>query len=102
MQLEEEVTALKVRLEHLEATVHRLVGSVPDVAGPGLAQPFDPAQLRAWLRAEGMISEPTLAEQTAAERWNALPVEEQQRLRLELERPAPGPMVSDIVIDQRR
>jgi hypothetical protein len=49
-----------------------------------------------------MISDPSPLEQEAAERWQALPEEEKQRLRFELDHLPPGPMVSDIVIDQRR
>ena len=102
MNLEEEVVALKSRLERLEATVHRLLEGTASVAALGPDAPFDDTRLRAWLQAQGVISNPSPLEQAAAERWHALPEEEQRRLRAELERPSAGPMISDIVIEQRR
>jgi hypothetical protein len=102
MQLEEEVAALKVRIERLEATVQRLMeGASPaaDLRRRGLS---DPAQLRAWLTVNGIASEPSPLEQEASERWRELPESEKQRVRAELDALSPGPMVSDIVIEQRR
>ena len=102
MHLEEEVTALKVRVERLEVAVNRLMENVPGPAGPGTDEPVGRAKLHAWLIAQGLIAEPSPLEQSAVARWDALPEEEKQRLRAELDRPSPGPMLSDIVIEQRR
>ena len=101
MQLEEEVAALKVRIERLEATVQRLMGGASSAGNRREGELFDPAQLRAWLAANGVASEPTPVEQEAAERWRALPESEKHRVRAELNRPSSRPMVSDIVIEQR-
>ncbi len=102
MQLEEEVAALKVRIERLEAEVQRLMEGASPTAGLRRGELFDQAQLRAWLTATGIASEPSPLEQEAAERWRALPESEKHRVRAELNRPSSGPMVSDIVIELRR
>ena len=102
MHLEEEVMVLKARLERLEATVHSLTEGTASVATGDPDAPFDDTQLRVWLKAQGIISDPSSLEQAAAARWRALSEEEKERLRAELERPHAGPMASDIVIEQRR
>ncbi len=102
MHLEEEVATLRSRLERLEATVDRLLEGAPVTAAGSVAEGLDHAQLRASLTDQTVISEPSSLEQEAAGRWHALTAEEKQRVRAELDRPAAGPMVSDIVIEQRR
>ncbi len=100
MRIEDEVATLKDRVERLEAAVNMLTGKAAE-AGP-IVPPFNQARLREWLMSRGVITGATVLEQDAARRWNELPEEEKQRIRAELDTPTTGPMVSDIVIEQRR
>ena len=102
MQLEEEVATLRSRLDRLEATVDRLIEGTPTETAGSAAEGLDHVRLRALLTAEALIARPSSLEQEAAGRWNALTAEEKHRVRTELDRLAPGPMVSDIVLEQRR
>ena len=102
MQLEDEIVALKARLERLEATVQQLEEDKLTVATPVPRDPYDREQLRAWLKAQGVTSDPTPPELTAAKRWQALSKEDKQAIRDELDNLPPDPMVSDIVIANRR
>ncbi len=101
MDIEEEVATLKARLERLETTVHQMMHGESTMDVLGVAEPLDHAQLRAWLTAQGVISNPSPSEIEAAAQWRALPEDERHGLRAELDRLPPGPMVSDIVSDQR-
>ena len=98
MHIEEEVAILRGRLDELEATVNRLMARAAPEAP---TEPFTNSQLRDWLMRQGVSSPPSSLEHTAAKRWQALPAEEKQRLRSELDALPAGPMVSDIVIEQR-
>jgi hypothetical protein len=98
MQLEEEVATLRARLDHLEAMVTRLIATVAPKAPADLGTK---TRLHAWLIEQGVSSLPSSLEQAAADHWHALSDEEKQRLHSELDTLPAGPMVSDIVIDQR-
>jgi hypothetical protein len=102
VSLELEVAQLKARLQRLEAAVRRLTGGEPEVAPPPPAEPVDQAQLLAWLKAEGLVREPTPEELRLAAEWDALPEEEKQAICQELDHLPPGPMASDIIIANRR
>jgi hypothetical protein len=99
--LELELVELKTRVERLEETVHRWAGEEPKVAPPAPDEPVDPKQLIAWLKAEGLVVDPPPMARVHAERWRALPEEEKQAIRWELDHLPPGPMASDIVIENR-
>jgi hypothetical protein len=99
--LELELAELKTRVERLEATVHSLTGSERQVEPPP-AEPLDPEQLQVWLKAEGLIREPTPEEQRLAAEWDALPEEEKEAIHSELNHLSLGPMASDIIIENRR
>lgn len=101
MRLEEEVTTLRARVEHLEAIVHHLTEHLHASVSPVSAVPLHQTQLRAWLAANGAISQPSALEQAAAQRWFDRPEEEKQRVRAELDRLPASPMISDIVADER-
>jgi len=100
--LELELVELTTRVERLEATVRRLANDGHRVAPPAPGQPLDQEQLLAWLKAEGLIVDPPPVALAHAERWHALSEEERQAIHWELDHLPPGPMASDIVIENRR
>ena len=100
--LELELVELKTRIEQLETQVRRLAGDRHEVAPPAPGEPLDQEQLLAWLKAEGLVRDPTPEERRLAAEWDALPEEEKQAIRWELDHLPPGPMASDIVIENRR
>ena len=100
--LELELVELKTRVERLEATVGRLAGGRHEVAPPAPSEPLDQEQILAWLKAEGLIRDPTPEERRLAAEWDALPEEEKKAVRWELDHLPPGPMASDIIIENRR
>ncbi|MGH2594327.1 MAG: hypothetical protein ACRDGG_12520 [Anaerolineae bacterium] len=99
--LELEVVELKKRVARLESTVRRLTGKTQP-ASPAPGEPLDREELLTWLKAEGLIREPTPEEQRLGAEWEALPEEEKQAILWELDHLPPGPMVSDIIIENRR
>lgn len=102
MQVEAEIADLKTRLGQLELRVQHLSGEAAQLPQIVPGQPVSNAQLEAYLKAQGLISEPTQIELEAAERWHALPEAEKQALRWELDHLPSGPMVSDIIGENRR
>jgi hypothetical protein len=101
-KIEQELAELRTRLDRLERRVQQLAGEEPQVPPPTPGVPPDPRHLIAWLRAQGLISKlPPMAE-VHAQRWRSLPEEEKQAIRWELDHLPPGPMASDIVIQNRR
>ena len=57
--------------------------------------------LIAWLKAEGLVRDPTPEEQRLASEWQSLPDEEKQVIQRQLDCLPPGPMVSDLIIENR-
>jgi|GEM_PF-492840 len=123
--VELELAELKTRVERLEAALRKLQGdgNSPTRAGvdsqrgsvvarvgesghagqpPTPGEPMDQEQLLAWLKAEGLVVDPPPMARVHAERWRALPEEEKQAIRWELDHLPPGPMASDIIIENRR
>ncbi len=100
--LELELVELKTRVERLEGEVRRLAGDRPRVAPPEPGELLDQERLLAWLRAEGILVDPPPIARAHAERWRALPEEDRQAIRWELDHLPPGPMASDIVLENRR
>jgi len=100
--LELELVELTTRVERLEATVSQLASGKHRVAPPAPGEPLDQEQLLAWLKAEGLIVDPPPMARVHAERWRSLPEEKKQAIRWELDHLPPGPMASDIVIENRR
>ena len=58
-KIELELAELRTRLERLERWVRQLAGEKEEVPPPMPGVPPDPQQLIAWLRAQGLIREPT-------------------------------------------
>ncbi|MDT7949508.1 MULTISPECIES: hypothetical protein [Thermoflexus] len=101
-EVERELLELRVRLERLERRVRQLAGEEPEVPPPTPGVLPDPRHLIAWLRSQGLIREPTPEERQLAAEWEALPEEEKEAIRRELDHLPPGPMASDIIIENRR
>jgi predicted transcriptional regulator len=126
--LETELSALKARVDRLEAVMRRLTrkeqqgalsdldgslnqksliaeGEATSIAGQFVSQEsgdsMDQEQLLAWLKAERLVVEPPSLAHTYAERWQAMPEEQKQAVHQELDHLPPGPMASDIIIENR-
>ena len=107
--VESELDELKRRIEQLESSMQQISRKVDfdqlplAVAAPAKSlADMTRAELHAWLLAAGMIRKPTPQEEQAAARWAALSEEERAAVRWELDHLPPGPMVSDIIIENRR
>ena len=100
--MEVELVSLKTRVQRLEAVVSQLIIQKPSKTQPASAEPMGREELLAWLMEEGLILQPTPVEIGLAEEWHALPDEEKDAIRWELDHLPPGPMASDIVIENRR
>lgn len=107
--VENELNELKRRVEQLEASLQQIARKVEfDQLPLAVAEPakspadMNRVELHAWLLAAGLIREATPQEKLAAAEWAALSEEEKTAVRWELDHLPPGPMVSDIVIENRR
>lgn len=101
----------QVKLKELETRVAWLEQVVRDLRGDKQPVPVsdkkkeklsEREQLLAELEAEGLIRGPTPQERASAERWRALPDEEKEAIIKEMQNLKPGPMLSDIIIQNRR
>ncbi len=99
--LEQELIELKTRVELLEAEVERLTGNERLRVQPPRSKPTNRRQLLAWLKSEGIVRDPTPEERHLAAEWDALPEQERQAVRQELDHLPPGPLASDLVIENR-
>jgi hypothetical protein len=100
--LELELVELKTRVERLEAAVRQLAGDRREVAPPAPGEPLDQEQLLAWLKAQGLIVDPPPIARVHAERWRALP-EEEKRAHIRFMRSLVlDPLLSQIIIENRR
>jgi DNA-directed RNA polymerase specialized sigma24 family protein len=99
--VERELLEIRTRLDRLEQRVRQLAGEEPEIPPPTPGIPPDPQRLLAWLRAQGLIREPTPEERRLAAEWDALPEEVKEAIQRELDHLPPGPMASDIIIENR-
>src|ERR687886_352232 len=99
--LEQEVMDLKTRLARLEAVIHRLVSDTSP-GGPVPAALLDETQLLAWLKAHGLVRDPTAEEYRVAAEWDALSDEDKQAHIDGMQRLGLKPPLSEIIIEQRR
>ena len=96
------------KLRILVTWLDRVVRKLRELLQPALAikgkrqDLSEREQMLAALKAEGLIRDLTPQERVHAERWRALPEEEKQATILEMYNLKPGPMLSDIVIQNRR
>lgn len=103
ISVEAELADLKARVEQLESRFD-LPSHVKSKSN-GPHKPIDQMtrdELRAWMLAEGLIINPPAGVHVYAQRWRSLSEQEREAVRRELDHLPPGPMVSDIVIDNRR
>ena len=100
--LEQEMMDLKTRLAHLEAVVRRLAGNTPQTREPVPTIPLDPTELLAWLKASGLVRDPTAEERRVAAEWDALSDEDKQAHIAFMQQLALDPPLSQILIEQRR
>ena len=68
----------------------------------GVLQGDTPKAVRQSLRDQGLVRDPTPEELRLAAVWDNLPKEEKQAVLWELDHLPPGPMASDIIIENRR
>jgi len=101
-RVELELINIRTRLDRLEQRVRQLAGEEPEIPPPTPGMPPDPRYVLAWLRAQGLIREPTPEERRLAAEWDALPEEVKEAIQRELDHLPPGPMASDIIIENRR
>lgn len=98
--VEWELQELRMRVERLEERLERLTGTRPELPPP--EDPTDPQQLLAWLKALGIVRDPTPEELRLAAEWEALPEEEKEaHIRL-MNSLVLDPPLSQIIIDNRR
>ena len=100
--LEQEVMGLKTRLGHLEAVVRRLTEDFPQAGVPVPPIPLDQTELLAWLKANGLVREPTAEECHVAAAWDVLSDEDKQRHIDDMQHLVLDPPLSQILIAQRR
>ena len=63
---------------------------------------LDQEQVVTWLKAEGIIRDPIPEEYHLAAEWDGLKEEEKQAIQWELDHVPSGPMVSDLIAENRR
>jgi hypothetical protein len=100
--LEQEVMDLKTRLAHLEAVVRRLAGNTSQTREPVPTTSLDPAELLAWLKAHGLVRDPTAEECRVAAECDALSDEDKQAHITFMQQLVLDPPLSQILIEQRR
>lgn len=100
--LAEEVMDLKTRLEHVEAVLHRLTDAASQTAVPRAAMPLDQAELLTWLKANGLVREPTAEECRVAAAWDTLAEQDKQRHIDEMHHLVLDPPLSQLLMAQRR
>ena len=100
--IERELLEIRARLDRLEQRVRQLAGEEMEISPPMPGTPPDPRHVLAWLRAQGLIREPTPEERQLAAEWDALPEEEKEaHIRL-MRSLVLDPPLSQIIIDNRR
>ena len=101
IDLQVEMADIKTRLGSLETAVREIVsGRRPSFQAPDI--PSSNKELLAWMRMWGLVRDPTPEELDLAAQWDELPQEEQQAVLWELDHLPPGPLASDIIIENRR
>jgi len=100
--LEQEVMDLKTRLGRLEAVIRHLTGDTYQTGVPVPPTSLDQTELLAWLKANGLVREPTTEEGRVAAAWDALSDEDKQRHIDTMQHLVLDPPLSQILITQRR
>jgi len=100
--LAQEVMDLKTRLEHLEAVIRHLTGDTHQAGAPVPTTPLDQTELLAWLKAHGLVRDPTAEECRVAAEWDALSDEDKQVHIDSMQHLVLDPPLSQLCIAQRR
>ncbi|MFN3761713.1 MAG: hypothetical protein ACK4WK_00745 [Anaerolineae bacterium] len=100
--VERELRELRTRVERLEERLDRLTGGRPEVPPPAPGVPLDSEQLLAWLKAQGLVREPTPEERRLAAEWDALPEEEKEAHIRFMRSLVLDPPLSQVIIENRR
>jgi hypothetical protein len=100
--LEQEVGELKARLERLEAMVHSLAGDVRTPVLPAESAPQNQDRLLTWLKTQGLVRDPTPEEHRMAAEWDTLSEAEKQAHIHFMRSLALDPLLSQVLIENRR
>ncbi|MGB9775214.1 MAG: hypothetical protein ACPLYD_00115 [Anaerolineae bacterium] len=99
--VELELLELRTRVARLEERLDRLTAAVPE-APPVPEDPTDSQQVLAWLKARGIVRDPTPEELRLAAEWDALSEEEKEAHIRFMRTLVLDPPLSQIIIDNRR
>lgn len=103
VSVEMELAELKERVERLEQRLNKPVRAKAKPPRPSKSvEAMTHDEVMAWLLAEGLIRPPTEEEKRLAAEWDMLSDEDKEAMRWELDHLPPGPMVSDIINENRR
>jgi hypothetical protein len=98
---EQELRELKARVERLEMTVHQLANNERQITPLTPNQLSDQEQVLAWLKAEGLVRDPTAEERRLAAEWEALPEEGKQTHIRSMHNLALDPPLSQTILESR-
>jgi hypothetical protein len=103
--VEVELRELETRVTWLEQAIRELRGDggrAVLVSDEEMESLSEREQLLVELKAEGLIRDLTPEERARAAEWDALPEDEKEAVVQEMRNLKPGPMLSDIIIQNRR
>jgi hypothetical protein len=100
--LAQEVKNLKTRVARLEAMIRHLAGDTSQAKVPAPPTPLEQPQLLTWLKDQGLIRDPTAEERRVAAAWDGLSEEDKQAHIGFMQRLVLDPLLSQIIIEQRR
>ena len=100
--LAQEVGELKARFSASRAVVHQLAGDEPQVALPTSGGPAGQESLLSWLKAQGLVRDPTPEERHLAAEWDTLSEEEKQAHIRFMHSLVLTPPLSQVLIDHCR
>ncbi len=100
--VEAELRELKARVVRLEQVVRELRGDSTLAAPAGMKDLSERERALAILKAEGLIRDPTTEERALAAEWQALPEEEKQAHIQLMRSLVLDPLLSQIIIENRR
>ena len=98
---EQELGELKARVERLETTVRHLANDERQMTPLTPNQLTDQEQILAWLKAKGLVRDPTPEERRLAAEWAALPEEEKQIHIRSMHNLALDPPLSQTILENR-
>ena len=99
--LEQQVGEFKARLDYLEAIVRSLTGDAHKAVPPVAREPQNQEHLLAWLKAQGLVREPTPEEHRTASEWDTLSEAERQSHIHFMHNLALNPPLSQVLIENR-